>query len=136
MGSTLKAWALCSCCNSAFENELAGDIDEAFASYVNSLYSGAFPQTEHIKALREAIAAEDLPPPTNNRDTILNFDWFKAVGECLLLLLVDKVFGLDRLESEFSINVYVVATVICLLSESIALLKHRRLGYFHRVEYN
>ena len=87
--STLKAWALCSCCNSAFENELAVDMDEAFGSYVDSL-SGA-EDSEHIKALREAIAAEDLPPPTHNRDTILKFDWLKAVGECLLLLLVDQV---------------------------------------------
>ena len=118
---TLKAWALCNCCNNSYKNELAGDMDEAFGSYVDSLYSEALPQTEHIKALREAIAAEGLPPSTHNRDTILKFDWFMAVGECLVLLLVDKVFGLDRLESEFSINVYVVVTAICLLSRSIAL---------------
>jgi len=31
-------------------------MDEAFGYYVNSLYSGALPHTEHIKALNAAIA--------------------------------------------------------------------------------
>ena len=54
----------------------------------------------------------------------------------LTLIISGSGIGLDRLESEFSINVYAVTTAICLLSESIAPLKNRRLGYFHRVEYN
>ena len=60
----------------------------------------------------------------------LDFDRFMETMEtcavyCLVLVLVDKVFGLDRLESELSINVYVVATVLSLLSISIVRFKYR-----------
>jgi len=76
-------------------------MDDAFGSYLDSLYSGALPQTEHIKALNEAIAEGS----GRNRNTILFNQFMEAwVIGFLVLLLVDKVFGLDGLHSDLYLS--------------------------------